>query len=77
MNADKESIHILQVKTAIQQTGYLREKRGYVKTRGVPMKPESDVTAHRNKAKLSDQPNDPLYPKQWYIVSGQEKKNEI
>jgi len=62
------SVFIVQVKLAVQQAGFLRHKRGYVKIRGMPVK-GGDVTAHRNDAKLKGEPNDPLFDKQWYIVS--------
>ena len=56
-----------QVEVAVQQPGYLRSKRGYQKQiRGVPI---HDVTAHKNNAKPGSIPNDPLYSKEWYIVS--------
>jgi proprotein convertase subtilisin/kexin type 2 len=50
----------------VQQTGYVRSKRGYKATRGVPIK-DMDVTAHKNEAKSGSLPNDPLYSKEWYI----------
>lgn len=50
--------------TAVQQPGYVREKRGYKQIRGVPI---VDVTAHRNNARPNSLPNDPLYSKEWYI----------
>lgn len=31
--------------------------------------PIHDVTAHKNHAKPGSIPNDPLYSKEWYIVS--------
>lgn len=54
------------VRTAIQQSGYVRHKRGYKQIRGMPL-PNSDVTDHKNILKISGSPNDPLYPKEWYI----------
>ncbi|ESN91678.1 hypothetical protein HELRODRAFT_96355 [Helobdella robusta] len=52
------------VSAAIQQPGYLRSKRGYKQIRGIPL---PDLTEHSNMAKTDAAPNDPLYPKQWYI----------
>jgi proprotein convertase subtilisin/kexin type 2 len=52
------------VKLAVQQTGFLRHKRGYMQIRGFPIK---DVTAHNNNARTGNVPNDPLYSKEWYI----------
>jgi len=52
------------VKTAVQLVGYTREKRGYKQIRGIPL---PDLTEHSNKARQNQAPNDPLYPKQWYI----------
>lgn len=52
------------VHQAIQQTGYVRRKRGYKQIRGIPFEDPQD---HSNKAETGDVPNDPLYPKQWYI----------
>jgi len=58
------------VASAVQLTGYVREKRGYKQIRGIPV---ADVTDHSNKARTGLVPNDPLYPKQWYINNtGQE-----
>ena len=57
---------IFQVKRAIQQLGYLRKKRGMEKQiRGIPIK----NSPHTNNARTSNLPNDPLYAKEWYIVS--------
>ena len=28
-----------------------------------------EASGHRNNARPNDLPNDPLYPKEWYIVS--------
>ncbi len=51
-------------------TGFPRSKRGYKQIRGLPIVGgDSDVTLHNNEAKPNSLPNDPLYPKQWYIVS--------
>lgn len=61
------NINPKQVHQAIQQTGYVRSKRGYKQIRGIPFEDPQD---HSNKAETGDVPNDPLYPKQWYIVSG-------
>lgn len=55
-----------QVAMAVQQPGFERRKRGYKQIRGIPV---ADVTDHNNKARTNSVPNDPLYPKQWYIVS--------
>lgn len=52
------------VSLAVQQTGYVRSKRGYKQIRGIPIK---DVTSHENNARQGDLPNDPLYAKEWYI----------
>lgn len=52
------------VETAFQQPGFERRKRGYKQIRGIPV---ADVTDHNNKARTNSIPNDPLYPKQWYI----------
>lgn len=66
------------VHTAVQQTGFVRSKRGFKpmpltvdlsrgssdkQIRGVPM----DAETHINDAKPGKLPNDPLYPKEWYI----------
>jgi hypothetical protein len=60
----------LQVHAAIQQPGYERTKRGYKQIRGFPIKnDDNNVEAHNNNAKESQLPMDPLYSKQWYIVS--------
>ena len=61
----------VQIKYAVQQTGFIREKRGFKQIRGVPIHSEKqdDVQAHKNNARPSNLPNDPLYPKEWYIVS--------
>ena len=48
-------------------------KRGYKEIRGFPVTSEDQLTAHRNNAKPKTLPNDPLYPKEWYIVSGRIK----
>lgn len=58
--------YLLQVATAVQQPGYAREKRGYKQIRGIPV---PEVTSHNNNERTNQLPNDPLYPKQWYIVS--------
>lgn len=52
------------VAMAVQQPGFERRKRGYKQIRGIPV---ADVTDHNNKARTNSVPNDPLYPKQWYI----------
>lgn len=67
------------VHTAVQQAGFVRSKRGYTpmkqvslargasdkQIRGAPIaKPGKE---HINDAKSHDLPNDPLYPKEWYI----------
>lgn len=59
-------LFVNKVRLAIQQTGHIREKRGYKQIRGFPIK---DVTSHENNARPSNLPSDPLYPKEWYIVS--------
>jgi len=56
----------LQVAVAVQQAGFARTKRGYKQIRGIPV---PEVTAHQNNEKTKQLPNDPLYSKQWYIVS--------
>jgi len=50
----------------VQQTGFERPKRGYKQIRGIPV---PEATAHQNNEKTKQLPNDPLYSKQWYIVS--------
>lgn len=65
-NESHISVDSLQVQFAVQQPGYIRSKRGFKQIRGVPI---VDVTAHRNNARPNKLPNDPLYGKQWYIVS--------
>jgi len=56
------------VRTALQMTGYMRNKRGYKQIRGFPIpEEENDVTAHKNNARPGSLPTDPLYPKEWYI----------
>lgn len=52
------------VHTAVQMPGYYRAKRGFKQIRGVPV---MEPTAHKNEARPNSQPNDPLYPKEWYI----------
>ena len=54
---------------AVQQSGNRRLKRGYKEIRGFPVTSEDELTAHRNNAKPKSLPNDPLYAKEWYIVS--------
>ena len=49
---------------ASQMTGYPRTKRGY-SARGIPM--EDDALSAREIYRLRDQPNDPLYNKEWYL----------
>ena len=51
---------------AVQQPGFVRAKRGYKQIRGIPV---LEATAHENNEKSKELPNDPLYSKQWYIVS--------
>lgn len=78
-----------QVKRAIQQTGYLRTKRGYKPIQGLPISEikltapdiehyllNNDITAQapgKQNEKDPKTPNDPLFAKEWYLVS----KNEI
>jgi len=54
------------VALAVQQPGFIRSKRGYKQIRGIPV---PEATAHQNNEKTKQLPNDPLYSKQWYIVS--------
>jgi len=56
----------MQVALAVQQAGFVRAKRGYKQIRGIPV---PEVTAHQKNEKTKELPNDPLYSKQWYIVS--------
>ncbi len=62
---------ILQVHSAYQITGFKRTKRGYKpQIRGLPIVGGgNDVALHNNEARPNSLPNDPLYGKQWYIVS--------
>jgi proprotein convertase subtilisin/kexin type 2 len=55
------------VSTAVQLPGYTREKRGYKPNKQIRGIPVADVTDHSNNARTGLVPNDPLYPKQWYI----------
>ena len=57
-----------QVKTAVQQVGFLRQKRGYkpIKNLGVKSIPHSLTGAHGKTVKL---PTDPDFGKEWYLVS--------
>lgn len=68
---------LLQVKRAIQQIGYRREKRGYKPLKGVPL---SEIKLSKEElATLIDgddqydrtnrDPIDPLFAKEWYLVS--------
>ena len=57
-----------QVKTAVQQVGFLRQKRGYkpIKNLGAKSIPHSLTGAHGKTVKL---PTDPDFGKEWYLVS--------
>lgn len=59
---------IFQVLSAVQQSGFVRTKRGLKQIRGV-VNPNMEATAHNNNARPNKLPNDPLYSKEWYIVS--------
>jgi hypothetical protein len=68
-----------QVKTAVQLTGYTREKRGFrPQQNGAKQirafqyqnrQLNNAETYHENTQKPNSLPNDPLYSKEWYIVS--------
>jgi len=65
--ADNWSLRlVVQVARAVQQVGFIRSKRGYKQIRGIPV---PEATAHENNERTNELPNDPLYSKQWYIVS--------
>ncbi|KAK3092259.1 hypothetical protein FSP39_000444 [Pinctada imbricata] len=59
------------VKRAIQQTGYIRTKRGFKPLKGIPVSeiklnsPELEKLIDVNIQ--SHQPNDPLFKKEWYL----------
>ena len=69
---------LFQVKRAVQQTGYLRSKRGYKPLNGVLL---SDIKLKSPELVdlLNDEkdyqiphnldPTDPLFPKEWFLVS--------
>lgn len=66
----------LKVKRAIQQTGFRRAKRGFQpKIRGVPVSeirlkdPESAILLDYSKSYSYAEPQDPLFQKEWYLVS--------
>jgi len=65
-----------QVKRAIQQTGFRRSKRGFKpKIRGVPVSeirlkdPEAAQLLDYSKSYNYAEPQDPLFKKEWYLVS--------
>ncbi|XP_064600512.1 neuroendocrine convertase 2-like [Liolophura sinensis] len=52
------------VKRAIQQSGFVRHKRGYKPIQGVLLKDINDFSDLQLK---QDEPTDPLYKKEWYL----------
>lgn len=74
----KEFHPFFQVKRAVQQTGYLRVKRGFKpKISGVPVSEiklklqslDEDKARAVNVKIDGKSPTDPLFKKEWYLVS--------
>lgn len=64
---------VFKVKTALQQTGFLRSKRGFKPLPNIPVSEiklqDPDITSILNQHKDSKLPTDPLFPKEWFLVS--------
>ena len=78
LNLNEYSDFVFQVKRAVQQTGFLRAKRGYKPLNGVLLS-DLQLSSPDLLQLLSDEkdfhiphanePSDPLFPKEWYLVS--------
>ncbi|CAH1790843.1 unnamed protein product [Owenia fusiformis] len=57
------------VKLAVQQTGHIREKRGYkpMQTSPIISRVKRDIQKVLEEKRDSGVPNDPLYSKEWYL----------
>ncbi|KAL5008533.1 hypothetical protein ScPMuIL_014114 [Solemya velum] len=59
------------VKTALQQTGFLRSKRGFKPLPNIPVSEiklqDPDINSILNQHKDGKLPTDPLFPKEWFL----------